>query len=139
VAAIPLFGWLSDIFGRRALYFAGTLFTMGFAFPLFWLLDSKNPTIIILTMVVALSLGQGTMFGLQSTYFPEPSVLWPSALRTASILSSAASPRSCEHIRLSGEEPAPRLRSLAAATAPRSDIDGSLPPRLSAVQKAYVT
>ena len=71
VAAIPLFGWLSDIFGRRALYFAGTLFTMGFAFPLFWLLDSKNPTIIILTMTVALSLGQGTMFGLQSTYFPE--------------------------------------------------------------------
>ncbi len=67
------------------------------------------------------------------------SVLWPSALRTAGILSSAASPRSCEHIRLSGEEPAPRLRSLAAATAPRSDIDGSLPPRLSAVQKAYVT
>ena len=43
VAAIPLFGWLSDIFGRRALYFAGTLFTMSFAFPLFWLLDSKNP------------------------------------------------------------------------------------------------
>ncbi len=71
VGTIPLFGWLSDIFGRRALYFAGTLFTMGFAFPLFWLLDSKNPTIIILTVVVALSLGQGTMFGLQSTYFPE--------------------------------------------------------------------
>ena len=71
VAAIPLFGWLSDIFGRRALYFAGTLFTMGFAFPLFWLLDSKNPTIIIPTMVVGVSLGQGTMFGLQSTDFPE--------------------------------------------------------------------
>jgi MFS transporter, MHS family, shikimate and dehydroshikimate transport protein len=71
VATIPLFGWLSDIYGRRMLYLAGTLFTMGFAFPLFWLLDTKNPDIIILTMVVALSLGQGTMFGLQSTYFPE--------------------------------------------------------------------
>ncbi|HMK69640.1 MAG TPA: MFS transporter [Xanthobacteraceae bacterium] len=71
VGSIPLFGWLSDICGRRALYFAGTLFTLGFAFPLFWLLGSKNPTVIILTMVVALSLGQGTMFGLQSTYFPE--------------------------------------------------------------------
>ncbi len=71
VVTIPLFGWLSDIYGRRVLYFAGTLFTVCFAFPLFWLLATKDPDTVILAVVVALSFGHGTMFALQSTYFPE--------------------------------------------------------------------
>jgi len=71
VITIPLFGWLSDTVGRRIFYFIGTLFTVCFAFPLFWLLHTKDPQVIVLTIVVALSLGHGTMFGLQSTYFPE--------------------------------------------------------------------
>ena len=71
VITIPFFGWLSDKIGRRPLYFAGTLFTVCFAFPLFWLLDTKDPTTIMIAIAVALSLGHGTMFGLQSTYFPE--------------------------------------------------------------------
>ena len=71
VITIPLFGWLSDTVGRRTFYFIGTLFTVCFAFPLFWLLHTKDPQVIVLTIVVALSLGHGTMFGLQSTYFPE--------------------------------------------------------------------
>lgn len=69
--AIPLFGWLSDHLGRRIFYFLGTIFTACFAFPLFWLLSTKDPQIIILTVVVALSLGWGTMFGPESAYFPE--------------------------------------------------------------------
>ena len=68
---IPLFGWLSDVYGRRSLYFLGTLFTVCYAFPLFWLLETRNPLIIIPAVIIALSLGQGTMFGLQSTYFPD--------------------------------------------------------------------
>jgi MHS family shikimate/dehydroshikimate transporter-like MFS transporter len=68
---IPLFGHLSDLYGRRALYFAGTLFTVCFAFPLFWLLDTRDPFIIAVTIAVALSFGHGMMFGLLSTYLPE--------------------------------------------------------------------
>ena len=71
VITIPLFGWLSDHIGRRIFYFLGTFFTACFALPLFWLLGTKDPLIIILTVVVALSFGHGTMFGLQSAYFPE--------------------------------------------------------------------
>jgi len=71
VITIPLFGWLSDMTGRRIFYFVGTVFTVCFAFPLFWLLHTKDPQTIVLTVVAALSLGHGTMFGLQSTYFPE--------------------------------------------------------------------
>jgi MHS family shikimate/dehydroshikimate transporter-like MFS transporter len=68
---IPFFGWLSDVIGRRALYFFGVLFTIGFAFPLFWLIDTKDPAIVTLAVVVALNFGHGPMFGLQSTFFPE--------------------------------------------------------------------
>ena len=71
VATIPLFGWLSDHVGRRLFYFLGTLFTAAFAFPLFWLLGTKDPLVVVVTVVVALSFGHGTMFGLQSAYFPE--------------------------------------------------------------------
>jgi MHS family shikimate/dehydroshikimate transporter-like MFS transporter len=71
VFTIPLFGYLSDRVGRRALYFAGTIFTILFAFPLFWLIDTKNVWVIGATIAVALSFGHGTMFGLLSTYLPE--------------------------------------------------------------------
>ena len=57
--------------GRRSLYFLGTFFTVCFAFPLFWLLDTKDPQTIILAVIIALSFGHGTMFGIQSAFFPE--------------------------------------------------------------------
>jgi MHS family shikimate/dehydroshikimate transporter-like MFS transporter len=68
---IPLFGYLSDIFGRRPLYFAGVAFTIVFAFPLFWLLDMGTPSVVIPTVIVALNLGHGVMFAPESAYFPE--------------------------------------------------------------------
>ncbi|WP_050476078.1 MFS transporter [Herbaspirillum rhizosphaerae] len=68
---IPLFGWLSDVVGRRPLYFIGAIFTIAFAYPLFWLLDLKTPEAVILTVVVAMSMGHGLMFAPEATYFPE--------------------------------------------------------------------
>ena len=68
---IPIFGFLSDKVGRRPFYFFGSLFTIAFVFPLFWLIDSKSVAIITATVIVALSLGHGTMFGPQAAYFPE--------------------------------------------------------------------
>lgn len=79
---IPLFGHLSDICGRRSLYFAGVAFTIIFAFPLFWLLDMKSPGVVTMTVIVALNLGHGLMFAPESTYFPElfgPSVRYSGA------------------------------------------------------------
>ncbi len=45
-ATLPLAGWLSDIFGRKALYLAGGVFSVALAFPLFWFLDTREPVLI---------------------------------------------------------------------------------------------
>jgi MHS family shikimate/dehydroshikimate transporter-like MFS transporter len=71
VFAIPLFGYLSDRTGRRPFYFAGVLFTIAFAFPLFWMLDARTPWMVTLAVIVALNFGHGLMFALESAYFPE--------------------------------------------------------------------
>jgi MFS transporter, MHS family, shikimate and dehydroshikimate transport protein len=68
---IPVFGWLSDRFGRRTLFVAACLFSIVFAFPLFQLLDTRDPTIITLTVAVALSFGQGIMFGTGAAWMSE--------------------------------------------------------------------
>jgi MFS transporter, MHS family, shikimate and dehydroshikimate transport protein len=66
-----LFGWLSDQVGRKTMFYASCLFSALFAFPLFWLLDTRNPTIVILTIVVAISLGQMVMFGIGAPWYSE--------------------------------------------------------------------
>jgi MHS family shikimate/dehydroshikimate transporter-like MFS transporter len=71
VATIPLFGWLCDKIGRRPFYFLGVAFTILFAFPLFTMLDSKDPTQVMLAIIIGLNLGHGLMFAPESAYFPE--------------------------------------------------------------------
>ncbi|MDC7785639.1 MFS transporter [Rhodoplanes sp. TEM] len=68
---IPLFGWLSDIVGRKAMFYASCLFCMGFAFPMFALLDTRDPLIVTLTVVVAISFGQMVMFGIGAPFYSE--------------------------------------------------------------------
>lgn len=68
---IPLFGWLSDLYGRRLMFIIGCLFTIVFAFPLFALLDTRDPLIIAATIAVAVSLGQGIMFGPEAAWMSE--------------------------------------------------------------------
>jgi MHS family shikimate/dehydroshikimate transporter-like MFS transporter len=68
---IPFFGLLSDRIGRRPLYILGALFTIAFAFPLFWMLESKSTALIITAVIVAMNFGHGMMFGPEATYFPE--------------------------------------------------------------------
>ncbi|WP_315834645.1 MFS transporter [Bradyrhizobium prioriisuperbiae] len=68
---IPLFGWISDRVGRKIMFYASCLFCMLFAFPLFWLLDTKNPAIVTATVVVAISCGQMVMFGIGAPWYSE--------------------------------------------------------------------
>jgi MFS transporter, MHS family, shikimate and dehydroshikimate transport protein len=71
LAAIPLFGWLSDRIGRKAMFFASALFAMAFAFPMFWLLDTKDPLTITLTIIAAIIFGQIVGFGVGAPWYSE--------------------------------------------------------------------
>jgi MHS family shikimate/dehydroshikimate transporter-like MFS transporter len=71
LVSLPLFGWLSDKIGRRPLYILGALFTIAFAFPLFWMVESKSTVLIFAAVIIAMNFGHGMMFGPESAYFPE--------------------------------------------------------------------
>jgi MHS family shikimate/dehydroshikimate transporter-like MFS transporter len=80
--SIPSFGWLADRIGRRPHYIMGALFTIAFAFPLFWMLESKSIALIFTAVIIAMNFGHGMMFGVESCYFPElfgPSVRYSGA------------------------------------------------------------
>ena len=66
-----MFGWLSDKVGRKTMFYASCLFSALFAFPLFSLLATRDPTIIILTIVAAISFGQLVMFGVGAPWYSE--------------------------------------------------------------------
>ena len=69
--SIPLFGWLSDKLGRKFMFYAGSLFCAAFAFPMFALLDTADPAIVSLTVIVAISGGQMVMFGVGAPWYAE--------------------------------------------------------------------
>jgi MFS family permease len=54
LVTVPLFGHLSDLFGRRRVYGTGIVLTAIFAFPYFGLLDSKESALILIAIVVSL-------------------------------------------------------------------------------------
>lgn len=71
LVAIPLFGWLSDRIGRKVMFYASSLFAMAFAFPFFWLLDTRDPMIITLTIVAAIVFGQMIGFAVGAPWYSE--------------------------------------------------------------------
>jgi MFS transporter, MHS family, shikimate and dehydroshikimate transport protein len=67
----PFYGWLSDRVGRKPLYVFACLFSMAYAFPVFWLLDTRDTTLITLAIAIAIVIGQGVMFGVGATFMSE--------------------------------------------------------------------
>jgi MFS transporter, MHS family, shikimate and dehydroshikimate transport protein len=49
----------------------GALFTFIYAFPLFWLLDTKDPGTVMIAIIIGVNLGHALMFAPESSYFPE--------------------------------------------------------------------
>ena len=71
VLVMPLAGWLSDVIGRRTIYLAGTAFGILLAFPIFWLFETRDPTIVTWAIVVGICLCQGVIFALHASFMPE--------------------------------------------------------------------
>jgi MHS family shikimate/dehydroshikimate transporter-like MFS transporter len=68
---VPFFGWLSDKWGRRTLYIGGAILSAALAFPLFLLIETKDPLIVTITLIVTMSIGHATMYGPQASFMPE--------------------------------------------------------------------
>lgn len=62
VASILATCALSDRIGRRPVIIAGSLFLAAFSFPFYWLIETGNPGLIVLSMAVALAAG-GAVYG----------------------------------------------------------------------------
>src|SRR3954453_2354397 len=68
--SVPLFGYLSDILGRRLVYGAGIVLVGVFAFPYYGLLNSKESGLVLLAVVVSLVL-HDVMYGPQAALISE--------------------------------------------------------------------
>jgi MHS family shikimate/dehydroshikimate transporter-like MFS transporter len=71
IFTIPAFGVLSDRVGRRPVYLFGALFTGIFAFPFFWLIETSVSGLLVLSMVLALSVGHAAMYAPQASFVAE--------------------------------------------------------------------
>jgi MFS transporter, MHS family, shikimate and dehydroshikimate transport protein len=71
LVTVPLWGALSDRFGRKPLYMAGAVFSTLFAFPFFAMVDTKEPVLIWLAIVLGVNVGHDLMYGPQGAYYAE--------------------------------------------------------------------
>lgn len=71
IIACPIFGALSDKIGRKIIYLISAFFVMAFSFPFFAFLNTKEPLLIALAMILAFTFGPTMMFSVQSALFAE--------------------------------------------------------------------
>ena len=60
----------SDRIGRRPVFMAAAIFTILFAFPLFWLVNTKVTSLIFLGMAIG-GIANGVLFGIMGSFGPE--------------------------------------------------------------------
>jgi len=68
--SVPLFGHLSDLFGRRRVYGTGIVLTGVFAFPYYALLDTRQSGLVLLAIVLSLII-HDIMYGPQAALISE--------------------------------------------------------------------
>ncbi len=66
-----LFGALSDRLGRKTVYLIGCLATIAFGFPMFLMVNTGIPFLIVLVYVIGLAILHDMLAGTQGAYFSE--------------------------------------------------------------------
>jgi MFS family permease len=66
----PLFGALSDRVGRKPVYLGGAVFLAAFAFPFFWLVETRTTELVYLAIVLGM-IGHAAMYGPQAAFLSE--------------------------------------------------------------------
>ncbi|QBI56359.1 MFS transporter [Streptomonospora litoralis] len=67
----PVYGALSDRIGRRPLNIFSVLFTAAFAYPFFLMLNTGEPLVIWLALLIATTLGVAPMIAVQPAFYAE--------------------------------------------------------------------
>ena len=75
---ILLFGSLSDHVGRRVIYVLGCVAAICLSFPVFWMIATREPIIVVSAFVVGMSVGHEIMYGVQASFLSE---MFPPKLR----------------------------------------------------------
>jgi MFS family permease len=70
LVSVPLFGYLSDLFGRRLVYGVGIVAVGVFAFPYFGLLNTKTAGLMLLAVILSLVF-HDIMYGPQAALISE--------------------------------------------------------------------
>jgi metabolite-proton symporter len=67
---IPLSAYLSDKFGRKKMYLIGSVTTLLFAFPYFYLFNTGEPNLVVLAIAIS-GIGPGIVYGPQAALIAE--------------------------------------------------------------------
>jgi MHS family shikimate/dehydroshikimate transporter-like MFS transporter len=71
IALQPVYGALSDRIGRKPLNLFSMVFTAVFIFPFFLLLQTGQPVLVVLALVVATALGWAPVIAVQPAFYAE--------------------------------------------------------------------
>lgn len=64
-----MFGILADRIGSKRVMMFGLAFQIFFAFPFFWLLETRSPVFVIIGVTLALAFGNGAISSVQPDFF----------------------------------------------------------------------